>query len=114
MSEKKIILKGIPASEGITKGKAKILISHKDNKKMSKGNILIAPLTNPQYTPAILVASAIVTEVGGILSHAAIVSREIGIPCVVGVKGITKLIKDNQIVEVNGKDGYIKVLSDNN
>ena len=113
MLKQKIILKGIPASAGVARGKAKVLVSHQDNKKMSQGDILVAPLTNPQYTPAILVASAMVTEIGGILSHAAIVSRELGIPCVVGVKNATKILKDNQIIEVNGKDGYVKILSNN-
>ena len=86
MVKEDIILRGIPASNGTIKGKAKILISPQDSKKMSRGDILVALLTSPQYTPAILVASAIVTEIGGTLSHAAIVSRELNIPCVVGIK----------------------------
>lgn len=113
MPKQKIIFKGIPASRGLVRGKAKILLSSKDIKKMVRGDIIIAPLTNPQYTSAILISSAIVTEIGGVLCHAAIVSREVGIPCVVGVKGVTKTIKDNQLIEVDGQNGYVKILSHN-
>lgn len=109
--KREVTLKGIPASSGIARGKAKILTSPRDINKVCPGDVIVAPSTNPLFTPAILIASAIVTEVGGVLSHAAIVSREAGIPCVVGVKNATKIIQDNQMVEVNGQDGLIKTLS---
>jgi len=104
---KEIILKGIVASPGIAKGKAKVLLSPADTAKMQEGNILVAPLTNPQLITAILQASAIVTEIGGPLSHAAIVARELGIPCIVGVKNATKILKDNMEIIVNGNEGII-------
>ena len=94
MSDDTVLLKGEPASAGIARGIAKLIVSPADMGKMEEGNILVAPLTNPQLMPAIFQAAAIVTEVGGILSHAAIVSREFGIPCVVGAKGAMQVIQD--------------------
>ena len=107
MGELEIILRGVPASAGQAKGVVKIIISPQDINKMDDGNILIAPLTNPQLMPAIMKAAAIVTEIGGILSHAAIVSREFGIPCVVGAKGATEILKDGMEVTVNGTEGTV-------
>ena len=104
---KEIILKGIVASPGVAKGKVKVLLSPADTVKMQEGNILVAPCTNPQLISAILQASAIVTEIGGILSHAAIVSRELSIPCIVGVKDATKILRDNMEIIVNGNEGII-------
>lgn len=103
----KIILEGTPASSGKITGKVKILTSPKDVKKMKKGDVLVAPETNPEYTLAIIMASAIVTERGGILSHPAIVAREMGIPGVVGVKDAMKKLKDNMIIMVDGDKGIV-------
>lgn len=105
--DKKIILKGIPASPGIAKGRVKVLLSPEDAEKMEDGNILVAPETNPRYILAILKAFAIVTDRGGMLSHPAIVSREMGIPAVVGTKNSTQILKDNMEVIVNGEKGFI-------
>ena len=74
------------------------------------GDILVAPETAPDYVPAMKKAAAVVTEVGGITSHAAIVSRELGIPCIIGTKIATKVLKDGMEVEVNTETGIIKVL----
>lgn len=101
------ILKGIPASPGIGTGTVKILKSPKEIEKIKKGDILVAPMTSPDYVPAMKKASAIVTNEGGMTSHAAIVSREMGIPCVVGTKTATKDLKDGEIVTVNGKTGEV-------
>ena len=101
------ILKGIPASPGIGTGKVKLLKSPKEIGKIEKGDVLVAPMTSPDYVPAMKKASAIVTNEGGMTSHAAIVSREMGIPCVVGTKVATKTLEDGQIVTVNGKTGEI-------
>lgn len=101
------ILKGIPASPGIGTGTVKVLKSPKEIDKIEKGDILVAPMTSPDYVPAMKKASAIVTNEGGMTSHAAIVSREMGTPCVVGTKEATKVLKDNQIVTVNGKTGEV-------
>lgn len=108
MSEnKKIIVKGVPASQGIVKGKVKIILSPADVINFGDGEILVAPFTNPHFTPAILKAIAIVTEVGGMLSHPAIVARELGIPCVTGVMDATKILKNGQEMIVDGNQGVV-------
>ena len=101
------ILKGISASPGIGSGVVKILKSPKEIDKIKTGDVLVAPMTSPDYVPAMKKASAIVTNEGGMTSHAAIVSREMGIPCVVGTKTGTKTLKDGDVVTVNGTTGEI-------
>lgn len=101
------ILEGSPASPGIGTGPVKIIISAKEISKVSSGDILVSTMTSPDFVPAMKKASAIVTDKGGQTSHAAIVSREMGIPCVVGTKNATQLLKNNQIVSVNGVTGQI-------
>lgn len=101
------ILKGIPASPGIGTGEVKILKTPKEIDRIRKGDVLVAPMTSPDYVPAMKKARAIITDEGGMTSHAAIVSREMGVPCVVGTKKATKELKDGQIVTVNGKTGEI-------
>ncbi len=101
------ILTGSPASPGIGTGPVKILKSPKEIDKVSKGDILVAPMTSPDYVPAMKKSAAIITDEGGQTSHAAIVSRELGIPCVVGTNDATKKLKDGQIVTVNGEAGQI-------
>ncbi|MDP3917764.1 MAG: phosphoenolpyruvate synthase [Candidatus Woesebacteria bacterium] len=101
------ILKGISASPGIGTGTVKILKSPKEIDKIQKGDILVAPMTSPDYVPAMKKATAIVTDQGGMTSHAAIVSREMGIPCIVGTKDGTKILKDGDIVTVNGTTGEV-------
>ena len=77
---------------------------------MKKGDILVAVTTHPDYVPAMQKAAAIVTEEGGILSHAAIVSREIRIPCIVGTKQVTKVLKDGDLIEVDANKGIVRKL----
>lgn len=101
------ILKGISASPGIGTGIVRILRSPKEIDKIKSGDILVAPMTSPDYVPAMKKATAIVTDQGGMTSHAAIVSREMGIPCVVGTKDGTKVLKDGNIVTVNGTSGEV-------
>ena len=101
------ILSGSPASPGIGTGPVKILKSPKEIDKIQKGDVLVAPMTSPDYVPAMKKSAAIITDEGGQTSHAAIVSRELGIPCVVGATGATKKLKDGQIVTVNGEEGQI-------
>jgi len=101
------ILTGAPASPGIGTGSVKILKSPKEIGKIGKGDILVAPMTSPDYVPAMKKANAIITDEGGQTSHAAIVSRELGIPCVVGTKNATKELKDGMIVTVNGESGQV-------
>jgi len=101
------ILIGSPASPGIGTGPVKILKSPKEIGKIEKGDVLVAPMTSPDYVPAMKKANAIVTDQGGQTSHAAIVSRELGIPCIVGTKEATKILREGQIVTANGKTGEI-------
>ncbi len=101
------ILSGASASPGIGTGYTKILKSPKEISKVKTGDVLVAKMTSPDYVPAMKKAVAIVTDEGGLTSHAAIVSRELGIPCVVGTKTATKTLKDNQIVTVDGGKGLI-------
>ncbi|MFH0979372.1 MAG: phosphoenolpyruvate synthase [Candidatus Roizmanbacteria bacterium] len=101
------ILTGSPASPGIAAGPAKIIFSPKEIGKIKSGDVLIAPQTNPDYVPAMKRAAAIVTEKGGRTSHAAIVSRELGVPAVVGAEHATKIIKEDMVITVNGATGEI-------
>lgn len=101
------ILTGAGASPGIGTGEVKILKSPKEINKVKSGDVLVAPMTSPDYVPAMKKAEAIITNEGGMTSHAAIVSRELGIPCVVGTKDATTILKENMIVTVDGKGGFV-------
>lgn len=103
-------LTGRIASLGRVKGKAIIVKVVKDLKKVEIGNILVAVTTHPDYVSAMRRASAIITDEGGITSHAAIVSREFGIPCIVGTKYATKLIKNGAMIDVDAINGKITIL----
>ncbi len=102
-----VILKGDAASPGMASGPVKILSSPKEIHRVVSGDVLVAEMTNPDYVPAMRKAVAIVTERGGRTSHAAIVSRELGIPAVVGAKDARKLLKDGVVVTVNGSTGEV-------
>lgn len=108
MSIKQIVyLKGDPASPGLATGETVLIHSPSEINRVKEGHILVASQTNPDYVPAMKRAVAIITEHGGRTSHAAIVSRELGIPCVVGVPEAMKKIKENVILSVNGSTGEI-------
>ncbi|MFA5183986.1 MAG: PEP-utilizing enzyme [Patescibacteria group bacterium] len=117
--EKQYFVDAVPVEEimgrvaclgGIIKGKAKICLDKKEISKVKKGDILVAQFTTPDFVPAMEKAAAIIADQGGVSSHAAIVSRELGVPCVIDTKNATRIIKDNDLVEVNAKTGLIKVL----
>lgn len=101
------VLRGTAASPGIGTGHVKILKSPKEISKVSQGDVLVAPMTSPDYVPAMKKASAIVTDQGGLTSHAAIVSRELGVPCIVGTKDATTKLKENTVVTVDGAKGMV-------
>ena len=101
-------LKGIGASGGKVQARACIVLTHDQNSKMGEGEVLVTKMTTPLFTPAIMKASALVTDVGGILSHAAIIARELGIPCVVGTKDATKRLSDGDLIVVDGDEGLIQ------
>ncbi|HJX59631.1 MAG TPA: phosphoenolpyruvate synthase [Patescibacteria group bacterium] len=101
------ILTGTPASPGTASGPVTIIKTAKEIEKVQKGDILVAPMTSPDFVPAMRKAVAIVTDQGGQTSHAAIVSRELGIPCVVGTKMATSELKAGSIVTVDGDAGQV-------
>ena len=108
VSEKKVVIRGLPASPGIAFGKVKIAFSPEEaDKIMKKGDILVTVMTNPDWVPYMRLASAIVTDEGGMTCHAAIVSRELGIPCIVGTRTATKTLKQNQEYTVDAKTGVV-------
>ncbi len=107
VTKQEVFLKGDAASPGLASGPVQILYSPKDLGKVHPGDVLVAQMTNPDFVPAMKKAVAIVTERGGRTSHAAIVSRELGIPAVVGTTGVLKTVKDGMVITVNGTNGEI-------
>jgi pyruvate,water dikinase len=104
------VLKGDGGSAGIARGRARIVFDPSDARGLNPGDILVAPLTDPAWTPLFLPASAVVVNVGALMSHAVIISRELGIPCVVAVQNATDRIVDGAMLEVDGTAGTVKVL----
>ncbi|MFA5992801.1 MAG: phosphoenolpyruvate synthase [Candidatus Pacearchaeota archaeon] len=102
-----IILSGLGASPGLASGKVKIIMNLNELNKVQKGDILVTEMTNPDMVVTMQRAAAIVTDEGGITSHAAIVSREMGIPAVVGTEKATKTLKDGQVITVDGFNGRV-------
>lgn len=102
-----VLLQGAPASPVISSGKVVIIKSPKELSKVEKGCVMVTEMTNPDYVPAMRRATAIITDKGGRTSHAAIVSRELGIACVVGTGNATKILKDGMLVTVDGAKGVI-------
>lgn len=102
------VIKGQVAFAGNVRGKVKILKSYHDVKDFVEGDILVAVSTHPNYLPAMKKASAFVTDEGSIISHAAIVARELKKPCIVGTKFATKQLKDGDIIEVDANDGIVR------
>jgi len=106
-------LKGMIAYPGVAKGVVKIIQRPDDIKEMKQDNILVSQMTNPNLVPAMRKAAAIVTNTGGLTCHASILSRELKIPCIVGTKIATKVLKDGDLVEVDANKGIVKILKKN-
>jgi rifampicin phosphotransferase len=104
-------VQGVPGCPGIAKGIARVVTDSHDPTALEPGDILVAPITDPSWTPLFVPAAGVVVDVGAPLSHAIIVSRELGIPCVVSAADATKRIPDGALVEVNGDTGVVTVLS---
>ncbi len=100
-------LRGTPVSWGTACGPVRVLLDPADGALLRPGEILVAPFTDPGWTPLFLTAGALIMEVGGIMSHGAVVAREYGLPAVVGVKHATRLLNDGELVEVNGATGEV-------
>jgi pyruvate,water dikinase len=104
----KVLVKGIPASPGVAYGKAVVALTVDEAaRKMKKGGILVTKMTDPDWVPYMKIASAIVTDEGGMTAHAAIVSRELGIPAVVGTGNATKVLRDGLEITVDGSRGVV-------
>jgi pyruvate,water dikinase len=101
-------LKGICGNPGKATGKARIIVKTSEFHKFQKGDILVTAFTTPDFTPVIKKAAAIVTDFGGITSHASIISREMNIPCVVGTEHATTSIKDGDIIEVDANKCVVR------
>ncbi len=104
------VLSGAPGCAGTARGRARVVLDPADPAGMEPGDILVAPLTDPAWTPLFLPAAAVVVNVGALMSHAVIVSRELGIPCVVAVDGATERIEDGAMIEVDGTAGTVTVV----
>ncbi|TDQ39088.1 rifamycin-inactivating phosphotransferase [Aureibacillus halotolerans] len=102
---------GIPVSSGVVEGRARVVLSV-DEADVEEGDILVTQFTDPSWTPLFVTIKGLVTEVGGFTTHGAVVTREYGLPGVVGVQNATKRIKDGQRIRVNGTEGYVEILED--
>jgi rifampicin phosphotransferase len=103
------VLKGDAGSSGVARGRARVIMDPSDARGLQPGEILVAPFTDPAWTPLFLPAAAVVVGVGALLSHAVIVSRELGIPCVVAVADATERITDGMMLAVDGTAGTVTV-----
>jgi len=104
-------IKGLGVSSGKVRGKVKVCSGGKEaQEKVEKGDILVTGMTLPDYVPAMKKSAAIITDEGGLTCHAAIISRELGIPCIVGTKIATEVLKDGDLVEVDADEGLIKII----
>jgi pyruvate,water dikinase len=103
---------GIGVSGGIARGRARVVIDPSDPRGIEPGEVLVAPLTDPAWTPLFLAAAAVVVDVGAMQSHAAIVARELGVPAVVSVEGASGSIADGDLLEVDGNRGLVTVLEE--
>ena len=103
------VLKGVAGSPGVVTGTAKVLLHVDDDIDLDPGDILIAPQTDPSWTPLFLAVSGVVVNVGGIGTHAVIVSRELGIPCAPAVADATVRIPNGATVTLNGHEGTVTI-----
>lgn len=100
---------GLAVSSGVVEGRARVILNMEDA-KLEGGDILVTTFTDPSWTPLFVSIKGLVTEVGGLMTHGAVIAREYGLPAVVGVENATRLIKDGQRIRVNGTEGYVEIL----
>ena len=105
-------IQGMPGCPGMAQGRARVILDSNDPTDLEPGDILIAPITDPSWTPLFVPAAAVVVDVGAPLSHAIIVSRELGIPCVVSATDATRRIPNGALIQVNGDSGVVTVLEE--
>ena len=111
-TDRSYMLRGSPCFGGFATGNVRVITTVEELSKMEQGKILVCPMTDPDYMPAIRKAKAIVTDEGGILCHAAIISRELKIPCIVGTKIATKVLKDDDFVEVHADKSIVNIIKE--
>lgn len=105
--------RGICASVGVVRGRARVCLTFEESNKLEKGEILVTYGTDFDFMNAIVKSSGIITEEGGILSHASVISRELKKPCIIAFKGITKVIKDGDLIEIDAENGKVTILEEN-
>ena len=104
------VLQGVAGCPGVVRGRARVILDPSDPGALDPGDIMVAPLTDPAWTPLFMAAGGVIVNVGGQISHAIIVSRELGLPCVVSVTDATDRIVDGSLIEVNGSTGHVTIL----
>src|SRR5690606_17316220 len=102
-------LPGLAVSAGVVEGRARVVLDMA-NADLAPGDILVTPFTDPSWTPVFIKIRGLVTEVGGLMTHGAVIAREYGLPAVVGVEHATRRIRDGQRIRVNGTEGWVEVL----
>ncbi|WP_249124865.1 PEP-utilizing enzyme [Saccharopolyspora erythraea] len=103
-------LAGLPVSAGTVEGRARVVVDMAQA-DLEADDILVTACTDPSWTPLFVAVDGLVTEVGGLMTHGAVIAREYGLPAVVGVERATRLIQDGQRIRVNGTDGYVEILA---
>jgi pyruvate,water dikinase len=103
-----VVLHGIAASSGVVRGRARVALTPEEGMELEPGEVLVAPFTDPGWTPLFTIAGAIVMDLGGLLSHGAIVAREYGIPAVVNTRTATAALRTGQEVTVDGDRGEVR------
>ena len=104
------VLQGMPGCSGVVQGRARVILDSNDPTDLDPGDILIAPITDPSWTPLFVPAAGVVVDVGAPLSHAIIVSRELGIPCVISATDATRRIPNGALIRVDGNTGAVTIL----
>ncbi|GLV53904.1 putative phosphoenolpyruvate synthase [Dictyobacter sp. S3.2.2.5] len=100
---------GLPVSSGVIEGRARVILTIEDA-DLEEGDILVTSFTDPSWTPLFVSIKGLVTEVGGLMTHGAVIAREYGLPAVIGVESATRLIKDGERIRVNGTEGYVEIV----
>ena len=102
-------LVGLPVSAGTVEGRARVILDMAEA-ELEPGDILVTAYTDPSWSPLFVAIKGLVTEVGGLMTHGAVIAREYGLPAVVGVEHATRLIRNGQRIRVHGTDGYVEIL----
>ena len=103
-------LVGLPVSAGVVEGRARVVLDMADA-ELEPGTFWSPRCTDPSWTPLFVAIKGLVTEVGGLMTHGAVIAREYGLPAVVGVEHATRLIRDGQRIRIHGTDGYVEILA---